>query len=249
MIGIVSILFVIFTIDYAYATERINASDKSEFVGKEVSTHTPTVFIKNLPHEINVPEKISRYGNTLFSSEATKFIGIFPNNCSNCLSAELMIQPIRVEYVPAGTKFTIIGDNLRVKKRFPFSDSKIHFLLLLGEDGEVSELFGFRFDNFFEPDKYGGKEHEDIREIERDLQKLEKNNSLSIMYCPKLNISKDQDVAQFIRDFSLENVVQIETNYEYCEQGSKLVFFSQEAYMTSRYYFEEWSLYGRWHSM
>lgn len=229
MIRILCISAIIFAIGCVYAAERRDVEIESGYVGKEVSTHKPTVFIKNLPHEDNVPVYISRNTATLFASEATKRLDRVPNTCGNCLSPELMVQPIRVEYVPTGTKFTVIGEFLRFKSWFPFSDSKIHFLLLLGEDGEISEFFRFPFEEFFEPDKYGGLGREDIGDITRDLQKFEKKGSLIITYCPNLKIAKKQNVENFIKDFSLENEVQIETNYELCEEGIKLVFLVKRA--------------------
>ncbi len=240
---------VVFLMGCSSEAERRDVIVKSGYLNNEFSTQVPSVYINNLPHQKNVSEYIAMNTSVLLTPEATKKLDNIINNCSNCLSADRLVQPIRITHVPIGTKFKVIGEYLYFRNIFLLADSKIHFLLLKDDKSNIIEISKLSFEGFFIPHNRGYSDNQEIKRILKDLKSFDNGGNLVITYCPYLDIVKNQNILKFINDFSLEDDVKMSKDYSFCEGGSKLLFSSPESYLTSRYYFQGWSLYGRWHSL
>jgi hypothetical protein len=131
-------LILIISVGHLNTAERRDVEVESNYVGKDFETLKPTVFHKNLPHEFDVSEYISQRTFTLLAFEANNKLTGVRNNCHRFINSDLMVQPIRVGYVSVGTKFTVVGELLKFKK-YP-NRKKIHYMLLLGEDNEITEI-------------------------------------------------------------------------------------------------------------
>ena len=119
-------------------------------------------------------------------------------------------------------------------------------MLLKDENNEVSEISKTAFKKFFFPKYDTYSRNSNITDQIKDIETLHNRNQLSINYCPNLYISKDQNILQFFTDFSLNNDVVITKILDICEQGYKLKFSDPVSYLTARYYFNSWMLYGQW---
>jgi len=226
--------------------ERRDVLQKSGYVNKAFPTKRPTVFIKHLPHLSTASKRTIRNTTVIIADEASKILTSLLNDCTNCINANTLIKPLRVHYVPTGSKFKVINEYLYFKRNFPFSDITGHFLLLKDENNEISEISKLTFESVFFPKYDTYSRNPNIINRIKDIETLNNRNHLSINYCPDLYINKNQDILQFFTDFSLNNDVVITKISNICKQGYNFKFSDSVSYLTARYFFTSWRLYGEW---
>jgi len=226
--------------------ERRDVLQKSGYVNEVFPTKRPTVFIKHLPRLSTASKRTIRNTTVIIADEASKILAGLLNDCTNCINSNTLIKPLRVHYVPTGSKFKVISEYLYFKRNFPFADITGHFLLLKDENNEISEISKLAFEMFFFPEYDTYSRNPNIINRIKDIETLKNRNQLSINYCPYLDINKNQDISQFFTDFSLDNEVVITKALDICEQGYNLKFSDSVSYLTARYFFNSWRLYGQW---
>jgi hypothetical protein len=226
--------------------ERREVDVESGYVGQEHSLKIPAVFIENLPHSKDVSTYIAMNTATLLAKEATLRIEHIINSCTNCLDPDRLVRPLRVVNIAVGEKFRVIGEYLYYRNRFPLANSQIHFLLLEGRDGKLTEISKLAFEEFFIPHEQGYSVPDQVKWILGVVNSFETKNAVSFAYCPYLNTFDNQNISKFINDFALGDEINVSSNQDLCKGGSKLIFYSPESYLTAQYYFSEWRLNGRW---
>jgi hypothetical protein len=230
-------------------SERREVKVKSLYLGKEYSSLEPLVYIKNLPHDEEVSWYIAVNGPSLMAKEASRSIADFRYGCMNCLDKKRLVTPIRVEYIPVGTKLKVIDEYLDFYERFPLTDSEIRMLLLKDSEGNISEMPEYAFEDSFV--KSFGKSSYLAGEDKLTLNILKKykdSRKFSVNYCPNPKTFEFQKMSKLISDFSLENDVTVTHGFAPCDKGFTMTFFSLESFLTLRYYYREleWGLRGRW---
>jgi hypothetical protein len=225
--------------------ERREVETNSIYLQKEFTSPVPLVYLKNIPHVEDVSEYVANNSPILIAKEAEYKVEEFENHCTGCLSPDRLVTPIRLKFIPAGTRFKVIGEYLSFR-RTPLGASKIPMLILRDENNDISEISEISFQvNFI---NYR-KANRSISESEtlRMLNEFQNGNAVTINYCPNINIVKHQDINKFFHDFHLQNDIKVHQDKPSCEDGTTITFFNPESLLTARYYFEEWDLYGQWH--
>ena len=227
--------------------ERREVEKNSIYLQKEITSPKPLVYLKNLPHVEEVSAYISNNSPTLVAKEASREIEELENSCTGCLSSDRLVTPIRLELIPTGTNFKVIDEYLSYRIT-PLGPSKIHMLLLRDENNNISEMSELSFELNFVV-KQNSKNRLSKSEIETlsMLDMIKEIDSIVIKFCPKINIGNNLSVNDFIHDFRLENEIKVHEDSPSCKKGTVMTFFSPESLLTARYYFNEWSLYGKWY--
>lgn len=226
--------------------ERRDVETKSGYVGNEFSLRIPAVLIENLPHIHTAPRRVARSAPLLFAKEASKQMDYILNMCVNCLGPERIVQPIRVVNVPVGESFRVIGEFLYYDEVSLKGTYKIHFLLLEGRDGEITEISKSSFDSLFIPNNLVRSNLDEVEIILQTISRFKSVDAVSVIYCPYPTIPDRHDIRRFIGDFGLEADIKVHGAEDACDDGSELTFLNPESYLTARYYFTEWQLYGQW---
>ena len=90
--------------------ERRAVSKSSEFLGKTFASKIPLAYKMNLPRYDRVSRFIRLNSDTIFAEEVDRKITEITNSCVNCMGEDRLTTPIRIEYIPIGTKFTVVGE-------------------------------------------------------------------------------------------------------------------------------------------
>ncbi len=221
----------------------------SGFVSKVYSSQKPLLYVNNLPCVDGVSEYISLNSSTLLSPLVDSKLESFINSCTGCLGVNRLVTPIRLSNVLIGSKFKVVGEFNYYRNRFPFPSTNIHFLILQDANNKKVEISKVFFENsFLVPNANIGRDAKRILDSLKyfDVNGGHSNGGHSMDYCPYLTVNNKQDIQSFLKDFSLSNDVKITSNKSLCDGGSTLYFSTPESFLTSRYYFSEWNLYGKW---
>ncbi|WP_034722631.1 hypothetical protein [Bacteriovorax sp. DB6_IX] len=112
VLGVLSILYYIFILPDYYITELKKIDSGMYFngevyppLGTEYTTKKPLYAIDNMP----LTEEVSDYirSNSYTRTKGDSLLRELRNSCSGCLRYDRIITPIRISYVPAGTKLII----------------------------------------------------------------------------------------------------------------------------------------------
>jgi hypothetical protein len=240
-----SLFVLFFVISCNSVRERREVETNSIYLQKEFTSPAPLVYLKNIPHVEDVSEYIANNSSILIAKEAKYKVGKFESHCTGCLSPDRLVTPIRLQFIPVGTRFKVIDEYLSFR-RTPLGASKIPMLILRDENDNISEISEISFQiNFINYRKANRSTTES--ETLRMLNRFQNGNVITINYCPDINVVKHQDVNKFFHDFQLENDIKVHVDKPSCEEGTTITFFNPESLLTARYYFEEWDLYGQWH--
>ena len=255
-IGIVVLLIVVLIVlIFAPPIYMIkDVTSQSHLVGQTLTSEEPLVYKKNLPYFRDVSAHIRRNtpGGTVHTRETSYLLDDRLDNwCHNCMDDERLTTPIRVEFIPAGTVFTVVKEfRLNYVHLFFGSDE---FVLVRDDKGNFSETWKSTIDNweananstaptFFESEPL-------LAEI---VEHLQNNDSAKAEYCPETwTVSSKKvkgafdELSKFVRDFKLQQDVGLERNYKSsCNDGVLITFETLDAFMTTQYYLSEWSMYG-----
>ena len=72
---------------------------------------------------------------------------------------------------------------------------------------------------------------------------------MRIDFSTNSRLNNTPDYQRFIHDLAQEKELWITAGYNYCNQGVTLNFISSEGYLTAKYYFDDWKLYGDWYTI
>lgn len=222
------------------------SSSPSGFVGKTYLTKTPLVYLVNLPNVNEIDSLIAINSRTVLSTETSRGLEELRNICTGCLDAERLVTPIRIEFLPIGTQLTVIEEYQRYLRIDLFWVEDLHYLLVedqYGNKAEVSKL-GFELDVINQNDDWQPRGEE--KKTLEALSYIEKNDSMAVDFCLSDWLDETREVSRFINDFHLENEMHIEDYRGLCTNGTSIVFKSPEAFLTARFFFQEWGLYGDW---
>jgi len=213
----------------------------------EVSSPQPLLYLKNLPHVEDVPKIIANNTIILVDKGATRRIANLRNPCAGCLRPEYLTTPRRLEFIPEGTKFKVVDEYMSYRMT-ALGSSQIPMLILKDENGNISEtsiiLFEVELSNPQGRKLSLGREESKTFKM---LRKFESGGRVTINYCPKVIRGTSINVNKFFDDFDLENDVKIHKTKPLCKNGTTITFINPESFLTARFYFEAWSLYGNWY--
>jgi len=225
--------------------QRKAVRETSEFLGKSFVTPIPLAYQTGLPRYDQVTRFIRRNTFTLFAREVDRQITEIENKCAGCLDSDRIVTPIRVVYLPIGSKLKVTGEYLYVEKGL--SGSTIHMLIVSDEHGNKSEISEIVFKLSVASEELAGQSalNKDT-EILKNISLINQNNKLALSFCPSRFAPDSADPVEFMHDFQMESEVSVKSSTAMCKNGYIIEFKTPEAYLTSRYYFEEWGLFGHW---
>lgn len=219
----------------------------SIYLDNEYVSLIPSVYFKNLVHDDEAPTNVAGNTYVIHSKDATLSVQRLVNNCSNCIDEKRMVRPVRVEYIPIGTRFKVIGEYLIYSKVPIKGVHESHRFLIQDENRNTAEIDSNLFDDLFiKTVEYSSKTKDLYSNKLRALNKFDKYGQIRYLYCPYLDVISNQDMSKFIKDFELEKEIQVKPGELFCEEGMQLTFLSEESFLTAGYFFTEWQLYGRW---
>ena len=230
--------------------ERREVENSSELLGKTFATTLPLAYKINLPRYSDVSKYIMLNSETIFADEVDRKITGITSDCANCIGESRLTTPIRIKYIPIGTKFTVVDEYMYYSDYGSWINgpTNIHTLILKDEFGNLSEMseLGFMLD--FVDDRFT---HRDLRKEEslvlNNINSLLENEALSLVFCIANWLESPGELSDFISDFQLEKEVAYRPEATLCDNGYEITFKTTEAYLTSIYYFNDWRLYGEWH--
>ena len=230
--------------------ERRTVSKSSEFLGKTFASRLPLAYKMNLPRYDQVSSFTRLNSDTIFAEEVDRTITGITNDCVNCMGENKLTTPIRIKYIPIGTKFTAIGEYLYHSDYGSWINgpTNIHTLILEDEFGNRSELSELGFKLAFVDERFANRKlrDEEVRVLQ-NIKLFNESKTLNLVLCVAEWLDDPGDLGSFIRDFQLEKQIIFESGTSFCAKGYDIRFKTIDAYLTSEYYFNDWRLYGKWH--
>ena len=196
-----------------------------------------------MPRRNQVSRYIADNSFTLYTEKADRRITDLRNNCVGCLGPDRIVTPIRVQYVPPGTNITVVDEY--VHKSRSFSGSDIRLLIVKDERGNIAEIAAYQFDSDIAK-PYTGRLDRTTATVISHVDSFKRNKELRLSFCPASFARKSASPEAFLRDFQMQDEVDITVGSTLCDDGYLLAFKTLESYLTSRYYFSEWGLHGKW---
>ena len=234
----------------------------SGYVGKVFTTKIPLMYRKNSPNVNDVSNYIADNTFAVLSRKTSTELVEFSNNCLNCLSPDRLVTPLRIQLVPAGTRFEVVEEYRYFRAGFlwpllPATD--IPMLLIKDQEETLSEIPVYSFEPIvIQGDRNGSLDEEKI--ILPALKNLEENGFLEVTFCEKDTSASYFDdpgfvalgrtygykaINDFVRDFQFSTDILVEPA-EPSSAGKRLTFRTAEAYLTAIHYFSAWNIYGSW---
>ncbi len=228
----------------SYLPEQRTVYKHSEYLNKTYTSKVPLVYRNNLPRVEDVPKYVALNTDTLLSKKADRSLVQFRYNCTGCLDSETLVTPIRIQYIPVGTNFTVVDEYLYYST-YGIETTEIHYLIVEDEFGNVSEIseLSFKLEVI-----NGQKIWDEELKILESITLFENQTPVSFCFCPSPYVKNVPNPIGFIKDFQLTSEVVIEKDRS-CGHCYKLTFQTLESYMTAQYYFTEWSLHGKWKAL
>jgi hypothetical protein len=232
--------------------ERREASKSSEFLGKTFVTKLPLAYKTNLPRYDQVSRFIRLNSDTIFAEEVDRKIAEITSDCTNCMGENKLTTAIRIEYIPIGTKLSVVGEYVYHSDYGSWINgpTNIHTLILEDESGNRSEISELAFKLTFVDERFVNRElrDEEVRVLE-NIRSFNEHRTLNLVFCVAEWLDDPGDLGSFIRDFQLEQQMVFEPGTSFCARGYAITFETLDAYLTSEYYFNDWRLYGKWHQV
>jgi len=245
----VSIIIVILISCDSSPPERRKVETSSDLLGKTFTTKLPLAYKLNLPRFDQVPHYIQTNSSTIFAEEVNRKITGIVSHCAGCMGKEVITTPIRIEYIPIGTKVTVVGEYAFYWDYGSWINgpTNIHTLVVKDEFGnmaEVSEL-GFKLD--FNDERFVNRNllKEEVFILD-SIKKFNKSKTLTLNFCLYDFIEGPVNPMDFISDFQLENEMKVSSASGSCQRGYQFEFMTLQSYLTSSYYFRDWRLVGEW---
>lgn len=187
----------------------------SEYVGKSYTLKRPYFIMLNLP-------KGSRDHSDSVKVAEGKFVQ-FQNDCGNCLDSQRLEKPIRLHYLPIGSKITVV-DAFVLGRNFFKTDPDRIYLIIQDDVGHLAEIttLGFKV-NFLKEKSSNFDYHVSLLNL---IKEIEVNHFVDQLVCAEKNRSEprlvqdypfkystqvERKIYRFIKDFDLKDQVEIST--------------------------------------
>ena len=237
-----SLIVLLFLAGFSSLPTREEVTQSSVYLGRTFVTNQPLAYITGLPRFNEVSRYVRRNTRTLFADEVDRRITKLRNNCPGCIGSDRISTPIRIEYIPVGTSFSVIDEYLYdVNSLF---SSPIHRLIVRDNHGNMAEISELAFKHEIATPNTG--KDRITSGILRNLESFSSNDPARLSFCLHDFVEDPPDLAVFISDFQLSAEMTYERHEELCMGGYIFEFKTPEAYLTSTYYFKSWGLYGKW---
>lgn len=223
----------------------------SEFIGKSYTLKAP-YFI-----QLNLPKGERAHSASVFVAEG-EFVP-FRNNCGNCLDSKRLEKPIRLHYVPKGSKITVV-DAFVLGYNFIKTNPDRVYLIIQDEAGVRAEIttLGFKVDVLMEV----GANFDYHVSLLNLIKRLESNSQIDQVVCSRENRSDirlihldpykysnqiGRKLYRFIKDFNLEKQLEI-INFSTAESKFDQLACAQIKFKTINaislyfYYASDWGL-------
>lgn len=237
-----ALIALLFLAGFSSLPTREEVTQSSIYLGRPFITDQPLAYITGLPRFNEVSRYVRRNTRTLFADEVDRRITELRNNCVGCIGSDRISTPIRIEYIPVGTPFTVIDEYLYDENSI-FS-SPIHRLIVRDGSGNMAEISELAFKHEIATPNTG--KDRITSTILRNLESFNSNDPARLAFCFHDFVENPLDPALFISDFQLAAEMDYERHEKLCEGGYIFEFKTSEAYLTSAYYFKSWGLYGKW---
>ena len=235
MLRIIFVIISIFLLTLCGCKTMQNSGvSQSPYIGQTFVTPFGMEFIENLPKAEKAPDNI--IGNSRTVWIADRLLDTIDTDCINCLDTNRLITPIRVSYVPKGTRFKAV-ESYRIKYTFLYSLFNSDYDIIVIEDdsgrrSEVPEYFFKYKENLFFNSKY-----------DRIIHTVENNIKEKGFYDYICHDDKNEVIRlnKFIQDFKLENDISI-LDPAIEKNKIRIVFKTTTSYLTYFRYKNDWSI-------
>lgn len=232
----------------SYVPEIREIKEKNE-VWKEYVTKNPLVYNLNIPYYDELDKLAVIQSILLYSKKIDRKINNLTSSYSNSSQINRLSTPLRVTLLPTGSKLTVIDEYEYYSTYwYPLSPpTSIHYLILEDENNNKSEISKLGFKLMMESNYISNEE----KMVRKHITYIQKHWYIKLYFCP-MDIW-DGSWKDLINDLQLENDIQLENNINIyywsmrCKNGNLLYFKNLEAYLTSIYYYNNWSIYGTWY--
>ncbi|GGA82310.1 hypothetical protein GCM10011369_25360 [Neiella marina] len=162
------------------------------------------------------------------------------------MGEDRITTPIRIKYIPVGTKFTVVDEYLYYSWRIK-GPTNIHILILKDDSGNLSEVSELAFELDFVDERFIGRTliKEEVFAL-KNIYVLQENQNLKLAFCIAQWLEEPGDLSDFVSDFQLGKEMAFRPESLICNNGYEITFKTTEAYLTSIYYFQDWGLIGEW---
>ena len=194
-------------------TEVKTTKVKSPYIGKS--------YILKAPHfiQLNLPRGGRNHTYSVYVADGE--FANFRHNCGNCLDSKRLEKPIRLHYLPIGSKITVV-DAFVLGHNFIATDPDNAYLIIQDSEGHLAEIttLGFRVD-FLTEDGSHFDYHVSLLNL---IKQIEANKYVDQIVCTNQNDSNpilikhypfeysthiERKIYRFIKDFDLSKQVEI----------------------------------------
>ncbi len=128
----------------SYLPQERTVYRHSEYLNKTYTSKVPLVYRNNLPRVEDAPKYVVLNSDTLLSKKVDRSLVQFRYDCTGCLGKKTLVTPIRIQYIPTGTKFTVIDEYLYYST-YGIGTTEIRYLIVKDEFGNISEISELSF--------------------------------------------------------------------------------------------------------
>lgn len=209
----------------------------SHYLHKTITTEKPLLYIQNTPHYNETSHRIFTSSYSLIHPRANAELHSVVNRCGGCLRPNTLVTPIRVSFIPPGTKLTVIDEFTYVS--FGRYRTPIHVLLIKDEQGTISEIKNISFKMLLNPSYLHPQSiTSTVKSFLNVMEQWRKKGSGFILYYPN-KIEKPRPFEPFIKAFKLENELEWK---QYHKHSTTVVLRpkTEEALVTLYFFMSEW---------
>lgn len=232
-------------------TEVNTTKVKSPYIGKSYILKAPYFIQLNLPK--------GRRDHTYSVYVADGEFANFRHNCGNCLDSDRLEKPIRLHYLPIGSKITVVDAFVLGYNLFKGNPDRI-YLIIKDSEGHLAEIntLGFKLD-VLEEDGSQFDYHVSLLNL---IKQIEANKYVDQLVCTnqddrepilikhypfKHSTQIERKIYRFIKDFDLINQVEISNfstakNSHYSLSCAQIRFKTINAISLYFYYASDWGM-------
>lgn len=215
---------------WAFSTINVFARgvDDLKLVGKTFITNRPLMYVINQTWYYG-DNRDAKLGTSRYL-KYNRVLKELRNSCSGCLNRDGLVTPIRIEYVPPGTKLLVKGI---FRYKTMGLGSMINFFSIEDSNGILSETMATGFN----------PEYKHLNEEERNsISAASLYNESKTVVITTCNLRDKKVIELLVKDFSLNKDI-LSYKSESAFSGNictDFKFKNLTAYLTYRYFYDEW---------
>ncbi len=211
-----------------------------------VITKQHIAYEKNRPKNSDVSNYI-RWNSDVAYYEDRRLMELH-NPCSNCMGYDRLITPRRVGYLKPGARLKVLNKfYYRGEDMFTIlvpNNRSYHYIVEDIDTSLIYEVRDFDFDDIIKGEPYSRGRKDYYESVLKDISNIKDGEWSEIEYCFSSTYYTEEGISNFIEDFKIANEIKYDLSSKRSSRRHNVClnmsFKSVEAYMTFRYYYEEW---------